>query len=119
MTDLEIYSAYLPYDLMLFDTSDNSTNLLVSEAKNLNQYPIQYVVKYSEICKPILRPLSDLEKNFTDYFDAIDYDYVINLIKGKVKYLFINYGVIKILLKNHFDVFGLIEQRKAIDINTL
>lgn len=83
--------------------------------------------------KPILRPLSDLTKeievngikmnpitnlktqgyhlNFDDEFTFEDF------IKSDI--LNNSYGFIDLLIKWHFDVFGLIENGIAVDINTL
>lgn len=95
--------------------------------------------------KPILRPLSDLVKqinygiqtySFTDLLEISDTDgcifefdhgniKVINFIDSIAKfnsYHYINYlpyVVVEMMIEKHFDVFGLIEQGLAIDINTL
>ena len=96
-------------------------------------------------CKPILRPLSDLTKEITnslnqtfvftetleigDDDNGTEYDYGnIKTIKSlefisennnfhDVHYL--PYLLVQDLIKNHFDVFGIIEKGLAIDINTL
>ena len=78
--------------------------------------------------KPILRPLSDLktiEKEIKlvdsywyvdDYLTekcTVDKIYPLHVIE------FIPYAIMQVLLKYHFDVFGLIEKGLAIDINTI
>lgn len=66
-------------------------------------------------CKPILRPLSNLTKR-----DAREHNYPDeghlerSLLSGHAPYEVWNEYV-----KEHFDVFGLIEKGLAIDINTL
>lgn len=95
--------------------------------------------------KPILRPLSDLTKDinyglstyaFTDLFEIGDCDgCVFGFEHGNIKtiksleniskynsYHDINYlpnAVVNMMYEYHFDVFGLIEQDLAININTL
>ena len=98
-----------------------------------------------EYFKPILRPLSDLTKEinyglstyaFTYLFEIGDCDgCVFEFEHGNIKtikaleniskynsYNDINYlpnAVVNMMYEHHFDVFGLIEQGLAIDINTL
>jgi hypothetical protein len=68
--------------------------------------------------KPILRPLSDLTKQDNLVFNVEIYSGLINNIQNQET---TQWGVweYELLLKNHFDVFGLIEKGLAIDINTL
>lgn len=95
-------------------------------------------------CKPILRPLSDLnneiEHNGERFIPLIEINtqsnefgltyYVDDLSDGlylmvkqdkniHINYLVIPMEVMNLLFEWHFDVFGLIEQGLAIDINTL
>ena len=74
----------------------------------------------SKNCKPILRPLSDLTLDVIIEIGiiGIDIDDVLNaIIWNDMSCL--EYSIHSILVKNHFDVFGLIEKGLAIDINTL
>tara|TARA_R100001039_G_scaffold10623_1_gene5541 strand:+ start:100477 stop:100902 length:426 start_codon:yes stop_codon:yes gene_type:complete len=80
---------------------------------------------YSEIY-PILRPISDLKKEeFKMYSlnkEAILYlDDVAKLPHNNREELMggIMYRDIRFLFKNHFDVFGLIGEGLAVDINTI
>lgn len=104
-------------------------------------------ISISDGCKPILRPLSDLTKVGEGLINEHSINMLIEE-KFKIEYgVFCHYkGVLSIeldgdsnvgydqlktldfkvidcireeLLKAHFDVFGLIEQGKAIDINTI
>jgi hypothetical protein len=87
-----------------------------------------------EYIKPILRPIQEVEQYFeklygclehqdvTDYFDAdflASHDNIeieeIQLLEAEQ----LPYGTLKVLLKHHFDVFGLIEKGLAVDLNTL
>lgn len=95
--------------------------------------------------KPILRPLSDLTKEIEhkgerfvpiEWFEigddentSMEYDHgnikLVKTLDSIAKYNIHNdinylpYGVAQKLIKWHFDVFGLIEKKLAIDINTL
>jgi hypothetical protein len=75
----------------------------------------------AEDYKPILRPLSDLTEEFVtnnqsteNQFDVYDIDRVLNQHRSQYKLYRLMY-----LFENHFDVFGLIEEGLAIDINSL
>lgn len=67
--------------------------------------------------KPILRPLSDLTKEelknqgFETHIDYLTHE------KGNP--IFAPYQMVKYLFSQHFDVFGLIDQDLAIDINKI
>jgi hypothetical protein len=63
--------------------------------------------------KPILKPLSDLDKEVLVIFNFITYPKRGDSI-NVYSYEFMIY-----CFKNHFDVFGLIEKGLAIDINTI
>lgn len=77
---------------------------------------------YLDQFKLILKPLSDLRK--TGVIDELK-----GLLRESEGYIMWSdidktpldypYWAVEILLKNHFDVFGLIEKGEAIDINTL
>lgn len=85
--------------------------------------------------KPILRPLSDLNKSvFYEKYNenrVLMEDHIIfkrlskkDFLSGKLEAyyhltLLENYEIITYLFELHFDVFGLIEQGLAIDINTI
>jgi hypothetical protein len=84
-------------------------------------------------CIPILRPLSDIEDYFKSFWykgdvetmKFLDYDYlekfddlhIEQLSYTKIEY--IPYGTFKLLLQHHFDLFDLIGQDLAININTI
>jgi len=100
-----------------------------------------YLKGYLYECKPILRPLSDLTKEITcqnvDYpftpmnelFGGWDEELYTSLpnhvqhtyqcSKGKVNSIHLQQWIFQELIKWHFDVFGLIDEDLAIDINTL
>jgi hypothetical protein len=105
-----------------------------------------YAGKNTTQFKPILRPLSDLtldiinkfyenksengiilKKYITTNTMAITLiasykmmgDDFTDFIISRNSVVNTNYWLVKLLLKNHFDIFGLIEKGLAIDINTL
>lgn len=79
--------------------------------------------------KPILRPLSDLKNKDLDYWiefgtliDEMHIDYLVDALINNTFYsknIHDAFNIYNALFKMHFDVFGLIEQGLAIDINTL
>jgi len=108
--ELKHIAPYLPFGLQYINTLRNEINSLT-----IYQYPKFVQVNKSKNAitlnsyKPILRPLSDLTKEIE--------------IEG-IKFVPIDISEIKLhtynkLLEWHFDVFGLIEQGLAVDINTL
>lgn len=127
---------YLPYGLKVTDGEET----VIITARNVDD------LRFAEEFKPILHPLSDLTKEITinaetfipietfeigDDENGIEYDFGnIKLIKNleyiakyrNTAYLEIQripFGVVSELLKWHFDIFGLIENDLAIDINTI
>lgn len=92
----------------------------------------QYDLRLEDI-KPILNPLSGLHNENNGHFNEIKRKYgCINLSLDKehpnmfvlnnedvVSYHYLPYMVIRYLLKNHYDIFGLIEKGLAISYNDL
>jgi len=74
----------------------------------------------SDYWKPILRPLSDLTRDYVDENISPSYlnDKSISFIKNNSRGNFTLYQSMY-LFEHHFDVFGLIEKGLAIDINTI
>tara|TARA_R110002167_G_C12573455_1_gene642787 strand:+ start:35 stop:454 length:420 start_codon:yes stop_codon:yes gene_type:complete len=136
--ELKHLAPYLPYGLKVLSSFSESatisslhlTDLESRKAVNLqlDGVPITFRGDNLDSIKPILRPLSDLktiEKEIKlvdsywyvdDYLTekcTVDKIYPLHVIE------FIPYAIMQVLLKHHFDVFGLIEKGLAIDINTL
>ena len=130
---LEHLAPYFPYGLKGIVT-DSSNNGSIETIIGLQGTEIitDFDCAEMDIFKPILRPLSDFEyghisqiedylglgqwcDNYDKYFDAWfnDAESIQKLV------LQAPYEIIQFFFKNHFDVFGLIEQGLAIDINTL
>lgn len=132
---------YLPYELEIraFDMNDGkektfaligiiSGMVCLIDDKESSHYDLNEI-------KPILRPLSDI-RTFHDEDEGslisilyniagLDIDFELDINIGDLcensNYLDIRkcYDTFQILLKYHFDVFGLIEAGIAIDINTI
>ena len=119
---------YLPYGLKIMVVGYNRLNAIVSLTPS-------YLADTTGV-KLILRPLSDLTKeiefngkrfipdlwfNDTDYTDYFEEDFLRGITRRKNPYNIkqCSYQVIQKLIEWHFDIFGLIEEGLAIDINTL
>ena len=127
--ELKHLAPYLPYELRFrsFLSKDESTYTLTSgNLNNWEQKSIRII--------PILRPLSDITKeievngekfvtiemlgklfqmNVIEYCNLEQNKSLSETIKNQ------RWCVIEKLFEWHFDIFGLIEQNLAIDINTL
>lgn len=71
--------------------------------------------------KLLLRPLSELHY-YSNGLRRLDYEvgeYSINHIISKIKGRLCEYDIIEMCLKEHIDIFGLIDNGLAIDLNTL
>jgi len=132
---------YLPYQLKVKITenfiSPYNMNPIQKEG-NVIKFDCYIILLMSSGLKFILRPLSDLVKEievdgekfvpieeikrkYTEYYFATNNESMLS-IKGKNEmYVFSNHfiSIQNKLFEWHFDVFGLIEQGLAIDINTL
>ena len=146
--ELKHLSPYLPYGLkMKIGYVDKVVSLLGLQIGNhaVNnilvkfKYKKDYLAGYLYECKPILHPPSDLTKkievngekfvpiekikHLLGYKCKVSINYDGNLIFKVLngQYLFYSdFGDVQnILLESHFDIFGLIENNLAIDINTL
>ena len=73
-----------------------------------------------EDCIPILRPLSDLTKRDWDkIFTTDDIDDILTIFQSDKSMDCVEYYLVNILLSYHFDIFGLVEEGLALDINTI
>lgn len=134
---IEHLSPYLPYELRLWHKGYKGKNILECDVptgiyeRPMSSVSMLSVLKEDSFLKPILRPISDL--NLEWFQNSIDGDlenYLINC-EPENKHLSIevcdkvlgwsalSYEEYALLFRSHFDVFGLIENGLAIDINTL
>lgn len=133
--ELKHVAPYLPYGLkgmVLYE--DDNTEICTLGIKSFvgNICDINEFINGEYLVKPILRPLSNLETYFKELWykkdkevrEFLDSDFLI-LFEIDIETIQVtnnNYlpvGLYNLLLKHHFDVFGLIEKNSAIDINTL
>ncbi len=113
--ELKHLAPYLPYGLKgnyeLSDVVPTAKHEL--RDKELRIDCVDFFLKYA---KPILRPLSDLKK--INKLSTIKF-YVNGNFYIDSEYWKVQRNAFEYLFKHHFDVFGLIEQNLAIDINTV
>jgi len=118
---LEDLAPYLPYGLRINNKGIGSYILTVGS--------LERVLEITETFKPILRPLSDLTQEelieelgtHISHLDYVTYERKHYIKHYSHKYWLddIPYAIYEYLIKNHFDVFVLIEKGLAIDINTI
>lgn len=126
--ELNHLAAYLPYGLRLSVIKNYSIGDGFWQQKgNEADLEAAYLNVQLTHCKPILRPLSDLviDENLIEdfiglgnwcnaYDEYIDHWYPDSSYAKKAPYVIFEY-----FLANHYDVFGLIDNGLAIDINTI
>jgi len=122
--ELKHLAGYLPYELLITKSDwDNYMRLTLCSDylyDSKNKYDIGIVDTLSFQAKPILRPLSDLTKNeWNDIFVNDDIDYILNIYQSDNHLGCVEYYLVNLLLKNHFDIYGLIENNLAINKNTI
>jgi hypothetical protein len=135
--ELKHLAPYLPYGLKIEINNYKQDYVGLRMAKITGYYFMNFEPYFTyeggatgksfKSFKPILRPLSDLAKEIeingasfipitTYVYYNIEMDSIIGLNKTQIN---TPYGLMKYLFEWHFDVFGLIENNLAIDINTL
>lgn len=146
--ELKHLAAYLPYNLkVVVNSNDKIIIEPMVGIKHGNVYVGGNAIDVSDgwQFKPILRPLSDLAKEITietetftpiEWFEigddgnaSLEYDCgnlkiiseLILIAKHDIDKAisFLPFGAVQKLFEWHFDVFGLIHEGLAIDINTL
>lgn len=119
--ELKHLAPYLPYGLNIasksIDKSEGILSIYKIEINENNDRGIENVL-FGANQIPILRPLSGLKQH--ECYTSLSNNLRFNVdILGFPNYLDLKVNDYNVLLENHFDVFGLIEQGLAIDINTL
>lgn len=118
---IEHLSCYLPYGLKgIYNIKD-----VVPEYKDEQRHKILSPDSFTFFmlyCKPILRPLSDIDStklSSMTYNTVKNHMWLLNqnTIGGKVDILSNNYFVLKELCKYHFDIHGLIDHGLAISVH--
>ena len=114
--ELKHLAPYLPYKLKVMGV-DTYYEVIGYENENLL---FEFGMGKLKSCKPILRPLSDLNKYPHKYESIIDelsiesFGLLPLIVKETLCYSFFEK-----CFENHFDVFGLIEKGLAINVNEL
>ena len=123
--ELKHLAPYLPYEVKVDYKDDESDEYPILSASNRD---VSWVISPISVlrvgAKLFLRPLSDLNKEgfalvrgeFSDWnIEQISN----NIFLKQIPIYSLPYHLCETLFKNQFDVFGLIENDLAIDINTL
>lgn len=118
---LKHIACYLPYKLKVF-ACYNEYELELEEDCNSDSISVRETI--DNLHKPILRPLSCLTNDSYDfiYNKECDYPSIEDWINLDVESRFsckFSHKFWQFLYENHFDLYGLIELKLAIDINTL
>lgn len=118
--ELKHLAPYLPYGLKI-KTRHEASELVrawnegITLYVNMKEGASFYNDIYPDEFKPILRPLSDLTPRYADAWGISSLKHLIRYIEKKDVPMHIYLE----LLEGHFDVFGLIDNDLAIDINTI
>jgi len=126
---LEELAPYLPYKLLITREDWDFYFKMVIE-DSLYNTATQYNIGIDEVlrlhAKPILRPLSDLNKTICHKEETFIPSEKLQEMFGDITRLtdtmqvgsFVPYGIVKKLFEWHFDVNNLISRKLALDINT-
>jgi hypothetical protein len=122
--ELKHLAPYLPYGLKVSNNTYPDDVNLVTGLRD-ETYFIERNSKYAygdiENCKPILRPLSDYADINSDAMNSLNCDMSeqINLNEFAIGYICLGslyQSTYDLCLKNHIDVFGLIDQGLALPL---
>lgn len=110
---LKHLAPYLPYNLTCLLTEFNDDCFVIGASEDYVYTDSSFDELYYTEIKPILRPIEDLYSSKTDFGIKIVqyYNFKTNVQLDCRNF---PYHVMEKLLKNHFDVFGLIDKGLAI-----
>lgn len=122
--ELKHLAPYLPYGLKIEYPTIMSGVRKISEMRNLGQTSIEISHRiYVQIssCKPMLRPLSDYADIDSDAIcnincDMSDQIQISEFASKRISLSAVSVGAFEILVSNHVDVFGLIDQGLALPL---
>ena len=128
--ELKHLAPYLPYELKAIIRLREDSSLPIDDecVVNVSCFEAAYLGSEYDEFKPILRPLSDLNKEIDfngDLFTPNHHPSFKLFISNDMDWFidncpyFVDYLQVQKLLEWHFDVFGLIPAGLAIDTNTL
>ena len=126
---LKHLTVYLPYNIKAIHKN-------YKDEKGFLYYPLDLTERFYSMptailinFKPILKPLSQITKEINQNGKTINIDLIsFKLLGGRFLSEVLKegklidelpHGLVSVLYEYHFDVFGLIENGLAIDINTL
>jgi hypothetical protein len=128
--ELKHIAPYLPYDIKVEFELNYHSDYIPNETKDyeykgicvLHQVDFEWISEFKTY-KPILRPLSDLTKEIQigEYFMTFK-EHLQRMFPAESMHTNIatwSYRVVSLLFEWHFDVFQLIPNGLAIDINTI
>ena len=126
--ELKHLAPYLPYELKLYGSSDiwliHSLGVEdICIANGLHTQTLSFDDCITDYL-PILRPLSQLKEVVCQAMSNINTDMSVAIeisefANKKIILHNLSYGAYEELLRNHYDIFGLIDAGIAIDINML
>jgi hypothetical protein len=122
--EIKHLAPYLPYNLKFKEINYGGTYLLCGIIEDELWFKDNYGDNFNSIIsdesmKPILRPLSDLTKEIEVNGERFVPNYWFGRSLHLQSILDEKFHIVQKLIQWHFDVFGLIEENLAIDINTL
>lgn len=123
--ELNHLALYLPYKLMMRFMHPKVEYQKVGVLNNIYNCDddVKLSINYSDdehiwMFKPMLRPLSDLSKvEYLEIFVQSDIDNILNAYQADNSLQTIEFYLVQKLASLHFDIFGLIENDLALDIN--
>ena len=120
---LKCITQYLPYGFQAQVKINGKTQIMT-----VMYYHVWEYIKKPIEAKPILRPISDLFK-YPEMFEAVldeFSEYELESLRNSYidfkcnnKFDHISYSSVMTLIKNHFDIFDLIELGLAVNVNDL
>lgn len=122
--EIKHLAPYLPYGLKIEHPTMMSGGRKISEMRNLGQTSIEISHRiYVQIssCKPLLRPLSDYADINSDAMNSLNCDMseqiqISEFASKRISLSSVSVGAFDVLVSNHVDVFGLIDQGLALPL---
>ena len=126
--ELKHLAPYLPYGLQCMAQGEGKQQFELQGISDISYADLHEIGR--TVCEqydfedifPILRPLSDFKKDlYSETFKTFNLNWQNSedFCLTPVSINSVSYELANILIKIHFDVFGLIEKGLAIDINTI
>jgi hypothetical protein len=124
--ELKHLAPYLPYGLKLKVTDKfyKYDIMTLCDKSGLSNIGISEVIDDIDSFKPILVPLSDFKNINSRQFAELDWDIqnqieLCDLANKEISFASLSVDTYNLCLINHIDIFGLIDNKLAIDANTL